>query len=70
MKGVRTVPVDEHPLAMVGHCCGGRFPLLQTLEDGIDFTPTAAAGADMKKMQEAAAQATPPRAPAGKEPAP
>ena len=36
MKGVRTVPVDEHPLAMVGHCCGRRFPLLQTLEDGID----------------------------------
>jgi hypothetical protein len=62
MKDIKTVPVDEHPLAMVGHCCGGRFPLLQTLEDGIDFTPTAAVRARMAALQEAARSELPPPA--------
>lgn len=73
MKDIKTVPVEEHPLAMVGHCCGGRFPLLQTLEDGIDFTPTAAARAGMEALREAARKALPggtsPEAPGGGLPA-
>ena len=51
MKTVKTVPVRADTMAMVDHCCGGRFPILQKLEDGIDFTPTAAAKAEMEKLQ-------------------
>lgn len=56
MKTVRTTPVDENLLQMVGHCCGGRFTVLPTLEDGIDFTPSAEARAEMEKLQAAARQ--------------
>lgn len=59
MKTIKTVPVDEHVMAMVGHCCGGRFPILQTLEDGIDFTPNAEVAAEMEKLQAAAKRAMP-----------
>ena len=48
-------PIAEDSLAMVGHCCGARFPILETLEEGIDFTPSSAARADMEKLKEAAA---------------
>lgn len=59
MKIIKTVPVDENVMAMVGHCCGGRFPILQTLEDGIDFTPNAEVAAEMEKLKAAAKQAMP-----------
>ena len=62
MASVKTTPVAENSLAMVGHCCGGRFPILQTLEDGIDFTPSAEAKAEMEKLKTAAnLAATPPK---------
>lgn len=54
MKTVKTTPVDENLLEMVGHCCGGRFTLLPTLEDGIDFTPSTEVRAEMEKLQAAA----------------
>lgn len=47
-------PIAENSLAMVGHCCGARFPILETLEEGIDFTPSSAAKADMEKLKAAA----------------
>lgn len=56
MKTVKTTPVDENLLQMVGHCCGGRFTVLPTLEDGIDFTPSAEVRAEMDKLQAAASQ--------------
>lgn len=59
MKTIKTVPVDENIMAMVGHCCGGRFPTLQTLEDGIDFTPNAEVTAEMEKLKAAAKRAMP-----------
>jgi len=59
MKIIKTVPVDEHVMAMVGHCCGGRFPILQALEDGIDFTPNAEVAAEMEKLRAAAKRAMP-----------
>lgn len=54
MKTVKTTPVDENLLQMVGHCCGGRFTLLPTLDEGIDFTPSAEARAEMENLQAAA----------------
>ena len=54
MATINKSPVAENSLTMVGHCCGGRFPILQTLEEGIDFTPNAEAKADMEKLKTAA----------------
>lgn len=59
MPKIRTSPVDEHPLDMVGHCCGGRFVLLGQLEDGIDFSPSPEARAEMEKLQSAACPPAP-----------
>ena len=59
MNNVKTTPVDEHLLDMVGHCCGARFTALPTLDDGIDFTPTSAVKAEMETLQKKA-QSLPP----------
>lgn len=59
MKSIKTVPVNENVMTMVGHCCGGRFPVLQTLEDGIDFTPNAEVAAEMERLRAAAKKAMP-----------
>ena len=56
MKNVNTTPVDEHLMDMVGHCCGARFTVLPTLDDGIDFTPNANVKAEMERLQTAAEQ--------------
>lgn len=56
MKHVKTTPVDENLMAMVGHCCGARFTALPALDDGIDFTPSAEVKAEMEKLQTTAEQ--------------
>lgn len=38
-------PVTEDVLAVTGHCCSVRLTHLPALEEGIDFTPDAAARA-------------------------
>ena len=59
MQTIKTNPVDEHTMDMVGHCCGGRFPILGQLDDGIDFSPSPAARAEMEKLQSAACAPAP-----------
>lgn len=44
-------PVPEDVLAVAGHCCSVRLTHLPELEDGIDFTPDAAARAEFDKLQ-------------------
>lgn len=54
-------PVPEDVLAVAGHCCSVRLTRLPELEDGIDFTPEAAALADFEKLQPAVPPTRPPR---------
>jgi hypothetical protein len=44
-------PVPEDLLAVTGHCCSVRLTRLAELDDGIDFTPDAAARAAFAKLQ-------------------
>lgn len=54
-EAVRGSPVPEDVLAVAGHCCSVRLTRLPELEDGIDFTPAAAARADFERLLAAAA---------------
>lgn len=55
-------PVAEDVLAVRGHCCSARLTHLPALEEGIDFTPDAAALAVF--AQQAGAPPAPPAPPA------
>ncbi|MDF2447295.1 MAG: hypothetical protein K0S46_2531 [Moraxellaceae bacterium] len=44
-------PVPEDLLAVTGHCCSVRLTRLAELDDGIDFTPDAAARAAFARLQ-------------------
>lgn len=67
-------PVPEDVLAVAGHCCSVRLTRLPELEDGIDFTPAAAAKADFDRLRRgdpaavAASDAAVPPAPPGDTP--
>lgn len=54
-------PVPEDVLAVAGHCCSVRLTRLPELEDGIDFTPDAAARAAFELLQSPAADTPPAR---------
>lgn len=57
-------PVAEDVLAVTGHCCSVRLTHLPALEEGIDFTPDAAARAVFQRQQEPPRPAPTPADPA------